>query len=624
MKDKAIGYIIAIMETEKPNRKKLPVWIALAIIMAGSLGLMIRSSLQESAIVDEIAHIPAGYAYVTKQDFRLNPEHPPLVKIMSAIPLAISGFNFPTGIPAWTEYINGQWDMGANFLYHADNDADKIVQLARIGPMILTLLLILAVYIWSKEIMGEKWAILPAAIVALSPTFLAHGHYVTTDIGAAFGVLAASYFFIRSLEKPTKKNIAMAGIFFGIAQLLKFSLFLLIPYFILLAAIYGTAKAIRNGGNHKIKAFFGQTWIQIRNTVAIFIIGYLLVYPVYFLTTINYPIERQVSDTTYILNSTAGGPDPDACAKLTARCPSELTIKMAGSPILRPYAEYALGFLMVTQRASGGNTGYFMGEVSAAGWPAYFPVVYLLKEPLPLLILALLGLILTKIRVLKKPLRTAWKRAIDYLGTNFSEFAMATFIIVYAVVSIRSPLNIGIRHLMPILPLIYILSAASLKNSNPKYNRLIAAGVLVWLGIETAVVAPNYISYFNEMGGGTKYGYERVVDSNYDWGQDLKRLATFAEDNDIDKIAVDYFGEREGLKYYMGEDRVEYWWSARGNPKDEGIKWLALSVNTLQLAKGSLNEGFVREPQNEYSWLDDPYKPYAKAGNSIFIYKLAE
>lgn len=606
---------------EKPKRSKIFPWIALAIIMLGSLTLMIRSSLSESATMDELAHIPSGFAYVAKGDFRLNPEHPPLVKILSAIPLAVHGFNFPTNIPAWTEYVNGQWDMGTAFIYQSGNDADRLIQLARIGPMALMLLLILMTYIWSKEIMGERWAILPATIVALSPNFLAHGHYVTTDIGAAFGVLAASYFFVRSLEKPTKKNIILAGVFFGIAQLLKFSLFLLVPFFMLLAAVYGTAKAIRSGGDHKIKAFFGQVLLQIRNFAAITVLGYLLIYPVYFATTINYPIERQVSDTKYILNSVAGGPDENACAKLTARCPEELTIKMAASPLLRPYAEYLLGFLMVTQRASGGNTGYFMGEVSAAGWTAYFPAVFALKEPLPALLLAALGLIFAIGRIFKKPLSTAGKRLVDYLGTNFSEFSMVVFITVYAVVSIRSPLNIGMRHLMPILPLIYILSAASLKSFNPKYNRLIAAAVIVWLGIETTIAAPNYISYFNEIGGGKWNGYRNVTDSNYDWGQDLKRLTKFVEDNNIEKIAVDYFGGGNP-KYYMGEDRVEYWWSSKGNPKDQGIKWLALSVNSLQQAKGKTHEGFFRKPEDEYSWLNDPYKPYAKAGTSIFIYKL--
>ncbi|MDD5099107.1 MAG: glycosyltransferase family 39 protein [Candidatus Colwellbacteria bacterium] len=435
--------------------------IILAVIMAVSLGLMINSSVRESATMDELAHIPSGYAYVAERDYRLNPEHPPLVKILSAIPLFIHGFNFPTNIPAWTEYVNGQWDMGTAFIYQSSNDADAIIQLSRIGPMILALLLIVITFVWSKEIMGEKWALLPAAAVALSPNFLAHGHLVTTDIGAAFGVVASTYFFVKSLEKPTIRNITLAGIFFGIAQLLKFSLFLLLPYFVLLSAIYGTAKAIRTGGSQKLKAFLGEVWIQIRNFTAIVVIGYLLMYPVYFITTRNYPIERQVADTKYILASAAGGPDESACAKLSARCPAELTIKMAGSPILRPYAQYMLGFLMVTQRASGGNTGYFMGEVSAGGWRAYFPVIYALKEPLPLLLLAILGIALAKIRFFKKPAATIGKRIVDYLGMNFTEFSCVAFIVIYSVISIRSPLNIGIRHLMPILPLIYILSAVS-------------------------------------------------------------------------------------------------------------------------------------------------------------------
>ncbi|MDD5099248.1 MAG: hypothetical protein PHP35_02810, partial [Candidatus Colwellbacteria bacterium] len=171
------------------------------------------------------------------------------------------------------------------------------------------------------------------------------------------------------------------------------------------------------------------------------------------------------------------------------------------------------------------------------------------------------------------------------------------------------------------LPLIYILSAVSLKNSGMKYGKFIAVSAIIWLGVETAIVTPNYLSYFNEIGGGTKKGYENAVDSNYDWGQDLKRLSSFVKENNINKIAVDYFGGGNP-KYYMGEDVVEYWWSSKGNPKDHGIEWLALSVNTLQQARGKTHEGFIRKQEDEYSWLLNAYEPYAKAGPSIFIYKL--
>jgi len=230
---------------------------ALILMMAGSLFLMINSSLRESATMDELAHIPAGYSYVAKLDYRLNPEHPPLLKALSALPLLFADLNFPTNIKAWTEDINGQWDMGTAFIYQSGNDADLIIQLSRIAPMLMTLLLILFTYLLAKKVMGDKWALIPAAFVAFSPTFLAHGHYVTTDVAAAFGIVSATYFFAKAIEKNTWKNLALAGLFFGIAQLLKFSMFLLVPYFMLLAGIWGAAKALR-ADNGKIKELFKQ------------------------------------------------------------------------------------------------------------------------------------------------------------------------------------------------------------------------------------------------------------------------------------------------------------------------------------------------------------------------------
>ncbi len=95
------------------------------------------------------------------------------------------------------------------------------------------------------------------------------------------------------------------------------------------------------------------------------------------------------------------------------------------------------------------------------------------------------------------------------------------------------------------------------------------------------------------------------------------------DEKNIDKIGVDYFGGGN-LKYYLG-DKVEPWWSARGNPKNSGIQWLAVSINSLQGALAELAPGQKRNPQDEYSWLKqikNPYQPDFKAGTSIFIYKL--
>src|SRR4051812_41684989 len=90
---------------------------ALFLICLGSFSLMLWSAKTDSAIDDELAHIPAGYGYVHNLDYRLNPEHPPLVKALAMLPVLALNPNFPTNSTAWQTELNGQWDMGANFLY---------------------------------------------------------------------------------------------------------------------------------------------------------------------------------------------------------------------------------------------------------------------------------------------------------------------------------------------------------------------------------------------------------------------------------------------------------------------------------------------------------------------------
>jgi len=587
-------------------------WILLVVIATSAFVLMFNASSQESAIMDELAHIPAGYGYVKYLDFRLNPEHPPLIKALAAIPLLFQGLNFPINSSAWQKDVNGQWQAGNEFIYNSGNDADEIIQWARFGPILLTILLLIFIYIWAKELIGRWWALLPTFLFALSPTILAHGHYVTTDIGAALGIFLASYYFIKFLFKPNYWNLILAGLIFGVSQLMKFSAVLLIPFFGLMIIFFCFSS-------------FKKFIHYFLRLILIFLIGYVLVYAVYCAFTVNYPIAKQKADTEFILTSFAGGPDQNLTACRGMRCLADINIWMAQNKILRPLGQYMLGVLMVLQRSSGGNTAYFLGQVSAAGHWYYFPVVFVLKEPIPSLILIFFGLLLALWRIAKKFKITCppkpWRRwenlkleiFKDYLGTHFAEFSMMVFVIFYWLYSVNSPLNIGVRHILPTLPFIYILTASSVKKWLTDRNWKIflkiglLAVLLIWYLTETILVSPYFLSYFNEFGGGTANGYRYVTDSNYDWGQDLKRLENFVNENHIEKIAVDYFGGADP-KYYLG-DKVEYWQSSKGNPKDNGISWLAISINTLQSALG----------QNEYQWLNEP--DY-KAGTSIFIYHL--
>ena len=586
-------------------------FVALMVIAAGIL--MWGPARQDSAIMDELAHIPAGYSYVKYQDYRLNPEHPPLVKMLAGLPLLFKDYNFPLDKTSWTTDINGQWDAGRQFLYESGNNADEIIFLARLGPMFLTLLLVIFTYIFAQGIIGRWWALLPAFLTAFSPNILAHGHYVTTDIGAALGMLASLYFFLKYLFQPNRNNLIAAGIILGLAQVMKFSVALLAPYFFLILLALAFIK----------KGF----WKNILAVIGIGAISLAVVYIFYAFAVWNYPIEKQVTDTEFILQSFGFRPAADS------------VIWMSGNKIFRPLAHYFLGILMVTQRTAGGNTGYFLGEVSAAGWYYYFPAVFIMKEPLPILIIIALALWFSALNLIKIKFK-------EYLHTHFAEFALLVFVIFYWLYSMKSNLNIGFRHLIPTLPFIYILSASAIRKwvllapvplavtFSEKFlnfiRRIFSFGIkitflsilAVWFLVNSVMAYPYFLSSFNEFFGGVRGGYQYVTDSNYDWGQDLKRLKIWADANltPEEKIAVDYFGGGSP-KYYLG-GRAESWSSSQNNPKDEGINWLAVSINTIQSATANTAPGFNRNPVDEYRWLENSLAPYAKAGTSIFIYKL--
>jgi len=311
------------------------------------------------------------------------------------------------------------------------------------------------------------------------------------------------------------------------------------------------------------------------------------------------------------------------------------------------------GLLSVGQRAAGGNAAYFLGELSGDGWWYYFPVMYLLKEPLPILLLLAIGLFYLISKVIG-PILKRKRKLLDLIELNFAETSMLLFTAGYWLYSISTPLNIGVRHILPTIPFIYILATAGVKNFfTPKFEAYrsqagqrikafisrianislklaVLVALLIWFVAEIAFSYPFYLSYYNQFAGGTLNGYRYATDSNYDWGQDLGRLEEWVERNNVDKIAIDYFGGGNP-KYYLG-DKAEFWWSARGNPRQDGIEWLAVSINSLEGAFGKTTQNYERKMEDEYKWLGEIKPPSgglgaiptpdARVGTSIFLYKL--
>ena len=379
-----------------------------------------------------------------------------------------------------------------------------------------------------------------------------------------------------------KKSIIKAGVVFGLAELAKFSLILLIPLFFLLALVWWLTKS-------------GKLFSTFKILILVFTIGFLTLWPVYQYHTWNYPGQRQAQDTKLLLSSFGSRPLADSVAW------------MADKPILRPYAQYFLGLSMVLQRAVGGNTTYFMGEVSASGWKTYFPIVYFIKETLAFHILTIIA-ILYAIWLRKKP--------------SFVVIALLSFIAIYWFFSLKSNLNIGVRHLLPTFPFAIILVSAMivklLKKPYLKIKYVILCGLILWQIISVISVYPSFLAYFNEAAGGPDKGHLYTVDSNMDWGQDLQRLNQWLEKNNINKIYLDYFGGSD-TKYYLKEKYAQ-WWGDRDKKELPQGSYLAVSATFLQGGRGKPVQGFTSS-SGFYNWLDD-YEPVAKIGYSIFVYKI--
>jgi len=562
----------------------------------------------DSLTMDEVAHLPAGYSYLTQKDMRLNPEHPPLIKDLAGLPLLfLENIKFPSEIKEWKEDINGQWGFGYHFLYKAGNPADQMIFWARI-PMILILVLLgFYVFKWAKELFGNKVALLALTFFSFSPTFLAHGRLVTTDVGAAAGSFIATYYFIKFLSNPSKKNIIIAGISFGLAVLCKFSVFLLIPFFGLAAIVWG----LINGKQRKIKTVFKYIGL----TILVGIVGLILIWPVYQYHVWNYPPERQVRDSEVFLSAY-----PDFVQKPI--------LWMADKPVLRAYAQYFTGLFMVLHRGSFGHTTYFMGEISNLGWKHYFPVVYAIKVPLAFHVLTVISLLYAA-WLIKKPFwQNALSRSVGWIKNHFAEFSMLLFMGIYWASSLYSNLNIGVRHLLPVFPFTFVLVSLGtvkwieeIKKIPLKKMAVSFVSVLVgWFIVSSLICFPHFLTHFNELAGGPDKGYIYTVDSNLDWGQDLKRLKKWVENpptgREIDKIYVDYFGGGDA-QYYLKEKYAS--WSGNQNPEEfpKG-NYLAISATFLQGGRGEPAPKFD-QPTGQYRWLNN-YEPVAKIGYSIFVY----
>ncbi len=540
----------------------------------------------DSGTVDEIAHIPSGYSYVKYQDFRLNPEHPPLAKALAGIPLALqSSINGIKDDWSWSG-IN-QWEAGWYMVYEAGNDPADVLFWARIPMMLLMLVLGIFLFKWASELFGRKIGLIVLLLYAFYPDVIAHGRLVTTDIAAALGYVISIYYFDKALQYRTWKYIIFAAIAFGIAQLLKFSAFLLFGVLLILAIVRAVLDRDKKG-------FWVEFWSNFKIYFWVCFFSLILVWIAYIPFVWNTPIdiEHKVIDVNLTM---------DAKTQLFRN----ILHAMEANPFTRALGHYLLGIMLVFARVAGGNATYALGHLSDKSISWYFPFAWLVKTPITIIFLFLSSLV-----------AIAWNKF--FIKSKEKFWVIVLFLtpwLVYWGFTIKGSLNIGIRHLMPTIPFVllsigFLLREFLRSRKNIALRYSVVALLCLYLVGSTLSNFPNFIAYFNEaVPRDERHNY--LVDSSLDWGQDMLRLKKYIDDKEINSIKVDYFGGSQP-SYYIPQARE--WHSSYGPTTG----WLAISATFYQSSK-LYGE---KEGKWSYGWLDN-LKPEAIIGGSILVFNIS-
>ena len=236
-----------------------------------------------------------------------------------------------------------------------------------------------------------------------------------------------------------------------------------------------------------------------------------------------------------------------------------------------------------------GHDAYLLGRNSSKGWWYYFPVAFAVKTPSAELALIVAAAALA--------FRVRGQLALPW-------YALCLPPAVYFAVSMMSSIDIGLRHILPVYPFLFITAAAILSRS--RFGRAAALALACLLVIESLSAYPNYLPFFNFLAGGSKQGPRYLTDSNLDWGQDLKKLKTYLDRNSISAVCLDYFGSGEAVMYYrIGARQLSTW------PPPQSCRVAAASVTALHFKDSKLKPLLACEPR-------------ARIGYSIYVYDLAD
>ncbi|MBI5903473.1 MAG: glycosyltransferase family 39 protein [Deltaproteobacteria bacterium] len=520
---------------------------------------------------DEPAHILAGYAHLKEGMDYLSPlNHPAFGRAVQAIiPAVFLHLDFDPSVRPEEAEGSDFYPYALKFLYENRVGAERLLFLCRLSNIVLAGLLGLTVFFWSKELWGATGGVLSLFLYCLSPNILAHSSLATTDMPITAFFFISIYCLYSIVERGfTYRRGLGAAVALSFALTSKHTAILLIPLFI---------------AGFLIRAHSDRSKKTAAGLLSVFLATYLIIWAVY----------------GFRYHSGGAHYEPLYWARFSGSSFAPLFGLLRRIRFL-PEA-YLYGIAGVLSGAGAGKPAFLMGAYSTTGWRSYFITAFLIKTPIPTIIL----LAASVLYLLKD--RARLPKAL---------YLVVPAVIIFAAMSMQK-VNIGLRHVLPAYPFIFVLIgyAPAITTRSVRAARYVLFACIAWYLYANVAIFPHQLAYFNEFTGGPRNGYKYLVDSNLDWGQDLNGLKKYMDENKIERINLAYFGMSDpryfGIEYdYLPSFVIMNPRNVRAEVPLKG--WFAISATMLQ--------GVYLRDRDFYRVFRET-APVDSIGYSIFIYR---
>ena len=489
--------------TMRPGRRAI-VGLGVVALLAVMYLQLAFSANANSITWDEDDHIFAGYMMWKTGDYGLNPEHPPLVKLVATVPLLPMHLYVPPLQNRWFKFE--AFKDGKEFVFK--NGVNTIVLRTRLAAATLTVLLGLLVFVAGQEMFGTLAGFVALTLLVFDPNLLAHGAVVTTDVGITLFMFASAYAFYRYCKAPSVPRLLLAGVAFGLALAAKHTGVLVFPILCLLALCEIVLS--------KTELRKEQVVRLVRALVVIGVIGVGVLWAFY-------GFRYQARPDGLMMNNSLA----DNIAHISR--PREVwgMTQIARFHLLPE--SYLIGMADV-RNMSDFYTSFALGRTYPHGVWFYFPLAFVIKSSSAFLLLFALALYAVGSRKL------AYWREILYLTVP------ASF---HFLIAIVSRMNIGVRHILPVYAFLAVLIGGAVWALVQRQRSwaYVAGALLAYQAFTGLRAYPAYIPYANEFWGGPSQTWHLLSDSNADWGQQLKATKRYLDANNIHDCWAVYFAE---------------------------------------------------------------------------------